>query len=304
MSEKGKQRAVVAFATASDLPEELFERILDFIEFRDIYHEDIVQMSKKDIGSCALVCRYWAHRCRPRIFKELTLRCRKDVQELCKLLDEPNTKILTYISDIILHHQGTGEPWVHLVPILLRPRLSDNFAWLVLKVDSPASEGHAFKSPFEGLPGNTIPRSLALFTSLTLTNLKLRAFRDLYQLVGQLPPLRELSCTNITWPAVTLSDVLVLPSPRISCCLGIMSISKCTSIRPFLRMLFGPRRSHLFRSSRKTVPKVEHGNVWLHFDDDLVDTLHDLLQAVGTSANVMDLEVGERVFNRTNSLSK
>lgn len=74
------------------IPPELFDPIL----------EHICSTGKGGLGSCALVCKHWASRCRPALFREITLCCAQDVHEMMPLVKSSSSPIRSWVR--ITHH--------------------------------------------------------------------------------------------------------------------------------------------------------------------------------------------------------
>ena len=113
------------------IPPELFEHILE--------HMDMVvvaagvgspptqgSMTKQELGVCALVCRYWAHLCRRKIFRQVAIHNAKDIRDLLVFVNYwPTNRFAEYIRQLditwLMTTQHTS-PWLHLLPLLV-PKL-------------------------------------------------------------------------------------------------------------------------------------------------------------------------------------
>ncbi len=241
------------FATGEDVPPELFEYVLDFIDnTADIFGNSSVVMDKRDVGKCALTCRYWAQRCQPRIFDQITLRSREDVYELASFLDSPLSSVASYICRLKLEHKGSvlATPWVHLVPTLLLPKLSlVNHNPISLHLENPVYPG-SIRS-IHGLLPSSCPAFSASIKHVTLKDIAFRSFNHLAHLVGELPVLFELHGVNLTWP--TSEAVTTL---RTSTSLAQVSMSGCTNNWSVILLVTGPRR-RACKDSKKGAFKLE-----------------------------------------------
>lgn len=184
------------FATAADVPPELFERILDFAV-------GDVGMSKRELGMCALTCTYWADKVQPRIFDHITLRSAEDVRTLSSFFESEHSSVVEYLDFIVLYQNGPGKPWFHLAAIVLMPQL------LGLTITVSIVNFHPQKAtwPVRSIHG-ALPRVTPAFSynirELTLADVRFRQFTDLIGLVAEIPALGTLTCRNITWPELVL----------------------------------------------------------------------------------------------------
>ena len=90
----------------TDLPEELFERIIAHMGTGPEDGEGVIDYRKEELGRCALVSRYWASRCQEKIFRRIEVRGAKDVRELLVMLERPGTAIAQYMRVLSLPRQG------------------------------------------------------------------------------------------------------------------------------------------------------------------------------------------------------
>ena len=187
-------------ALATQIPEELFERILDYVgRWRD--HDGVVRYSNKELGRCALVCKYWATNCQAKIFHTIKLRTHKDVWELLALLDSPLTNIGGYIEALrgpLQEIMGTSTPpWMHLVPPL-HPNLPLCRRLEVELAGPLPKKTRTLRSVHWRLP-RALPTHSAQLQKLTLHGIEVAAFRDLVHLLDELRDLRHLEGHGLTW---------------------------------------------------------------------------------------------------------
>lgn len=185
------------FATAAEIPEELFERILDFAV-------GDVGMTKRELGMCALTCTYWAEKVQPRIFDHITLRSAEDVRTLLSFFASEYSRVVEYLDFLILEQNGPSKPWFHLVSTLLMPRP------LGLTITMTIVDFHSQKAtwPVRSIHG-ALPRVTPAFSynirELTLADIHFRSFSDFMHLLSEVSELGTLTCRNLTWPELILA---------------------------------------------------------------------------------------------------
>ena len=93
--------------TGAELPEELFERILaqftsppNSVEYSD--DSRLLGFTKRQLGNCALVCRFWAQYCQRRIFYHVSIRSREDIIHLLALLRNTNSRVAQYVNKLYI----------------------------------------------------------------------------------------------------------------------------------------------------------------------------------------------------------
>lgn len=191
-------------ATASDLPVDLFDLIISFIEVH--VHErnfnGMVGFNKRSLGRVALVCRRWARTCQPKIFETITLRSRQDFIDLWSLIVCPESMVPRFIRYLGLDPANfdASAPWIHLVcqKVLSRSLHSDLSVMLDLKGQerTPLVLGRSIHV--------SLPRCLPVFSlgirQLNLQYVHFRSLKDLARLTGEMPSLRDLYCNKVTWP--------------------------------------------------------------------------------------------------------
>ncbi|PSR77435.1 hypothetical protein PHLCEN_2v7866 [Hermanssonia centrifuga] len=186
-------------APGADIPEDLFERILDFLEIVPEGTKD----KKSNLVKCALTCRYWARRCQPRIFEHIFLRSREDVDQLLYFLESSLGRISSYVKHLYLSQTAAAFiPWIHLVPLRLFPKLALS-PTITLVFHTPWEESDAnqyarFRSIHYMLP-RAYPMFSSHISSLLLFLQQFRCFEDLAHLVGELHSLETFDCSMVQW---------------------------------------------------------------------------------------------------------
>lgn len=188
-----------------ELPSELVYRILSYFTF----HPDparsplYVQMDKRQLGHCSLVCQFWAQWCRPHIFHTITLRTAGEWTELVDLMNAPSVvspTIRQCLTKLRIAFQGVYQaPWLHLV--------TKEWEHLVdvemqnVHMSAPEPEGareYAPHSMSAGLP-RTLPAGTFPVTSLRLSDLRFRRIADVVNLVKNLRDFVLLECTRLAF---------------------------------------------------------------------------------------------------------
>lgn len=159
--------------------------------------EPSLHITKKQLSSCSMTCRYWANKCRPNIFHDLTLSSRTDARTLLSFIEDPESKIGSWIASLALKQREPSIPWTHLI-----------YASRSL-LDHGVSITHELSGSSPKLPLRirslhpSVPRPLPLLFhrchDVHLLDLHFQSFLDLVDLTGQLTDPVSLRCTNLTW---------------------------------------------------------------------------------------------------------
>ena len=192
---------------APQIPQELFYNILGYLQVLDHCCDDFtkderisVLASKRELGQCALVCRFWAEICHPKVFYRITLRRQQDYIELLTLVSSPHSKIGVYTMRLSLQTVIGQEPWIQSI-------FSRTYITLLTKVDmidltliGPGSE----RSVQSISPHLSLPRQVPVSCSsdikiLSLANVKCGSLRDVLQIATSLPSLVRLDCGDVSW---------------------------------------------------------------------------------------------------------
>lgn len=238
-------------ATAADIPPELFESILSFLDENGNTGKlsngrflNYVSITKQDLGSISLVCRHWATICRMKIFKRITLRSREDVYQLLSFLTTPASSLGRFVGTFRAENphkpqNERSEPWLHLIPTLFpaviaqrkypdRHRTYDYQGYVHVTVDMTGTP-QPVNGPMRSMH-NLLPRAYPDFSAgvwhLVLTDIHFRAFNDLIHIVGEMRDLTHLACTRVTWDQ---PPTLMLPLRRLLLTsLFDVEMSECT----------------------------------------------------------------------------
>lgn len=199
------QTFILGMAT---LPPEVTSIILEVLTSGDA---GITQSTKTELNLCSLTCRHWASKCRPLLFRKLTLASHGDALTLLELIRRPKSKIGDWISFLVLIQSEPSYPWTQLIYLRLSTRIPKT-----LEIT------HVLK--WNSTPPSKVPQNLSLHPSVPkslpslyyrcirahLINLRLRSFSNLIPLVGRLNMCNYLRCTDVSWveradPATILS---------------------------------------------------------------------------------------------------
>ncbi len=236
--------------TGADVPEDLFGRILDFLDIEIIPPYLAVaspngthKFRMNELTNCTLTCRYWARRCQPRIFEHIHLQFKADLDQLLALLESPLTRISNYVKHLYLNQKTSDPmPWIHLVPLRLVPKLSlSPTIKLIFQGGWRESDTKRFghlRSVHYMLP-SARPEFSSHISHLELCKLQFRCFEDIYHLVGELPSLRTLECWEVKWSSV-VPDNYVIPVCPPS--LDRVIMYRCTENAVGVLFLLGRRR--------------------------------------------------------------
>lgn len=199
-------------ALAARMPEELFERVLGYMEVKE-RRKGARAYIKKELGRCALVSTYWAPRCQEKIFREIELRSAEDVRDLLAMLDRPGTTIAQYIHEFTILHEDSP-PWVHLVPLLYRKLPPSSRHKRYLWRSFP--EKRTLRTIHPDLP-RTVPAHNTRLHKLELVGTRFACFGDLVHLLDELRDLRTLHCWKVTWAKGPPLTHLRSTRPRCTC---------------------------------------------------------------------------------------
>lgn len=194
-------------ASGADLPEDLFDLILDFLQLYSFSVLNDVQASKQQLGCIALVCRRWARFCQAKIFEEVTLRSRQEYLDLRSFVTRPNSAIPRSIRGMLLKPDILSVPWIHnvclnIVPRMLHPQFTLRLC-LVEGQGTPLSLGRSIHGSLPRAPFPTFSSGIQI---LHLTNIHFRNLENLARLIGELPSLWRLCCFGVTWPPLPIDQ--------------------------------------------------------------------------------------------------
>ncbi len=187
-------------ATVVSLPAEIIAMVIQCLATINHKSHKPVKITKHELASCSLTCRYWARQCRPSIFGRIKLLSRVDVLTLLSFLELPRSNIAPHIRYVSLEHKESCEPyepWLHLFVALVH-KLGPHVRWDLTLIDiTSPPRPQSLRSIYRGLP-RPLPSPSSL-VALQLTNYHLRTFTNLIVLVASLPSLEQLSCTRLSW---------------------------------------------------------------------------------------------------------
>ncbi len=251
--------APVCNITGANIPEELFERILDFLD-KEIVTAWFIPCSsspsillhgkerKRALGRCILTSRYWATRCQPRIFEIIHLESKANVDQLLSLLESPLSRISGYIKKLILLQYVVSDSmsWMHLVPLRLLPKLSPTPRieldfWGVWEETHSKRFGHLRSIHY--MLHTTRPEFSSHISHLNLYDLRFRCFEDLAHLVGELRSLQALDCADVTWSSPVPNNYIIPVCPPS---LDKVIMHRCTESTAGVLFWMGKRRRMLW----------------------------------------------------------
>ncbi|KIP07780.1 hypothetical protein PHLGIDRAFT_408733 [Phlebiopsis gigantea 11061_1 CR5-6] len=196
----------------STIPPELFERFTHFLSGGDcaIFQDERARYSpriplkvtKRELGSCSLVCWMWAKALRRNLFKELEIRSHDDARQLmdhaqCDLWPE-GFRISAYIDTLILFQNVHHYSWTHNVTHHSSrfPKLRGNVK-LILSIPDARSNDN---TPFPNTVHHHLPRTLppAALNHLVLHKPFFSTFDDLVSLVSS-TSLNTLEIQSPSW---------------------------------------------------------------------------------------------------------
>ncbi|PSR75381.1 hypothetical protein PHLCEN_2v9139 [Hermanssonia centrifuga] len=234
-------------STGADIPPELFEKLLDYITSKR--WAGGLEADRRELSSCALVCRFWSKRCQAKIFEDIALRSREDVEQLISFLENPLSRIWEYIDGLDLRQKGTTLPWIHLIPLQLLGLTKSTTFFSTLNIEGhPMGPGSV--RPFRSIH-SLLPRSHPSFSRsiyhVTLSDIHFRSFLDLAHVVGEMHSLTGLRCHKLSWP----DPLQIRSSPRTAPLLHDVHMHHCADSWAAVWLLSGPRRASTGREQSK-----------------------------------------------------
>jgi hypothetical protein len=182
-------------------------------------------MTKRELGACSLVCRFWARRCRYWIFTSISLRSKQDFDSFLSLIDSEIEvagipALAECIQELEVSHTGPWEvPWFHHMLHELRVRdidIDPDSISLEVK-EAYVQDGELATSLIKYAPRSlstslprTIPRSLYSHGVLNLSDLRFRGVRELQRLIDD-----QADLSTIAWKRISFDQATILPPPRI-----------------------------------------------------------------------------------------
>ncbi|KAI0090861.1 hypothetical protein BDY19DRAFT_741680 [Irpex rosettiformis] len=231
------------YATAADLPPELFPLILQHLTDDDQGREYSRRSTKYDLSAVSLTCRFWAERCRPHLFRSLNLQTKEHLYEFSELLDQAShalqevTPLTVHLQTLLVIPLEGGPPWIHLVFSVLRYKLPDHVSIFLGLEATRFVPRH--NHPVHSIH-HSLPKSMAAFYSqyhsLYLADVHFRDVMDFVRLVNELRTLRQLRCNRLTWDKSVHSEE-VWRRMRQPKCLEHVQADDCTDNWVFLGLL-------------------------------------------------------------------
>ena len=221
---KVEDHADTRYATAAEIPPELYDLILDFLEGErngDDYDgkqadRNRVVVDQCELGRLGLVCWSWAGMCQAKLFQLLILRSQNDFRKLEMLASHRHSRISQYIENLQLEAYGRARPWIHTICLKVFPGYTSSKR--EVGPQFPNYEGHfldlnggdGFAVLKQGLHA-ALPRRVPETFSQGITNLILRVMElpgmgEVVRLSRALPSLQELYFWDVTWAAPPSTD--------------------------------------------------------------------------------------------------
>lgn len=199
-------------ATPASVPLELHDLIADSLSLdtgfliganAGYFSRNHAIMSKSEMAQCALVCSSWALKCQPHLFRTVTLCSRQDLLTLLGFLDSRHSRVSRYIQYIEIPELRLDTmPWLHLVSRLY-PRLRCEEFSLSFRLRGPLHAKYRTMHSIHYLLPRVNPATASLnIAALWLSDISVHSLGDLIQIIGEMPHLRNLHCTNVSWATV------------------------------------------------------------------------------------------------------
>ncbi|KIP07776.1 hypothetical protein PHLGIDRAFT_117841 [Phlebiopsis gigantea 11061_1 CR5-6] len=192
------------------LPQELFQLILDFIlqddysaHFPDENIEDSLydeltpcQFSSRELGLSSLVCKFWAHRLRQRLFQWIKLRSRERLVSFLELTDstilDNDLQLGGLVEILTITQDPYSLPWFHLLTHLLPTEKLPNakrnimldFAAPPTNQPLPSKEPPRLRSVFQDFPRSLPQPTVKVPHTISLTSLTFSRFHDLITFIA------------------------------------------------------------------------------------------------------------------------
>ena len=224
---------------ASDIPEELFERILwHACGGRRLPEGE----TRRYVSVLCLVCRYWSRQCRLLLFRRITLRSHDDATRFGDILnapavhnEQPTAGMIWYLT---AKPDSSDRPWLHLVSFRFLPKLYNLTSFSTVPL-------HGSTKPLRTLYPS-LPRSLPMRHirghQLCLHGLHFPTGRVLSRLLSSIPHLQRLQAFGLTFDTKPKpADFTTPPFPR-RIALETDSMQLFLAVAPLLFSDVGVRR--------------------------------------------------------------
>lgn len=189
-------------ATGSDLPNELLPIIVGYVVTED-------NQRLRDLATCSLVSVEWAQRCRPVLFRSITVKSLERFEAIISSRISPLlTPIASLVRDITVVQDWHSWSWCHRLAgcsLDLYP-----VTRLVLQGPVPAYLPRcAYRSVQWSLP-RTLPDPLFPFYRVTLRDIHFPSLSDLRRLLGSMHP-EQFDLKNLTWADSDIAEACRAP---------------------------------------------------------------------------------------------
>ncbi|KIP10627.1 hypothetical protein PHLGIDRAFT_125483 [Phlebiopsis gigantea 11061_1 CR5-6] len=265
------------------LPSEVVDYVVDIfaqrntVEPGDVLDLDsltpAVGVNKRELGTLSLICRYWAKRSRPHLFRQTTIRSLTDLDTLVQIMKHQVIDDLPSVLDClrnvsVLQSGAWSLPWLHHVYSRLSESadrrislsLSLDNTYVVHDASSPDTTRFAPRSLSTHLP-RTIPGDTYHFQALELSNLRFRRVADLLALLHHTTIVRDVTCRNVQFEDMTIPiRRTVQRAPERE--LFIVTVSCCGQASFEVDLAFtilatkGAKRCGLEAETWKTISKI------------------------------------------------
>lgn len=251
--------------SAADIPEELFERVLHQIGSVHAKKDDDGITSAENcppsrrpivnsLTSLIHVSKYFARICRPKLFRILAIRNRKQLEKLLEIDKSSGTvgrPLLAFVRHLHIFSNEDDALWVHRVTTVIIPRTT-----IISSGISPTVILNA-DGPLAGVvpTGAHLPRTLphTLFRNISfvvLKNVRFESEEGLLRGISYFTRSRTMrieSCTctltttrptfsrvtrSGTWPAVYITDSPTTVATIVTAALCVYAAQRIPAIRP------------------------------------------------------------------------
>lgn len=244
---------------ADRTPPELFERLLWHLNGSPRSETTTNQrlvLSKRELSTCCLTCKYWAAHLRRRIFVTVTIRSREDwvtfVHFATSTVFKPSIGV--YVEYLTLQQTVPSEPWIHIPLICMPNGLTPSLYRLHVETKGISSGEErdlnplTLRSVYQDIPGRFPPLS-AQICNFYLTNIHFRSFEDIMATVDS-ADCKVVHCKELLWSDKSALTQLYSPVAfgkvrRWKTSAKEVHIHQCPAYWPFLWILVTTRPRHL-----------------------------------------------------------
>lgn len=140
------------------------------------------------------------------LFETVNLRSREEASHLLHLMRDPTSDVSYLVKEVQapLAQNMPSAPWFHLLP-LIKDCSGRYRVWLSVRLSGPLPPGQrSLRSIHYALP-RALPHFSRHITWLHLTDLHFAKLDDLMHLMWEMPHLRYLYCSKVTWGSFPLT---------------------------------------------------------------------------------------------------